>query len=139
VFTLLRFFLPRAYQALLSSLLWIQLQTILYAHDFHEYHGRINFTWPWTMQPMGGRQPRWARDMQLQSQYLITNIVMAACYWFGYLVLGMRGEYAEYTPTLEGGGDVGEGDGVRWDEALLKVANERNGQGTGTLIAEVPR
>jgi len=33
-------------------MLWVQLQVILYLHDFHEYHGRINLSWPWFMQPL---------------------------------------------------------------------------------------
>jgi hypothetical protein len=70
----------------------------MYAHGFHVYHGRINLSWPWTEQVAGGsRPPQWVLTLQLRIQYLIARVVMASCYWFGYLMLGMRGEYPEYT------------------------------------------
>lgn len=98
--------MPRAREALLSWLLFIQVQAILYAHDFRESHGRINCIWPWTRQPVGGRPPEWARYLQRQSEYLIAKVVMASCFWFGRIGLGMKGHYPEYTrPSQQKGGD----------------------------------
>ena len=97
LFYFLRAFL-QAREALLSFLLWVQLQTILYAHDFHEYHGHIDLCWPWTGQIGGGeRPPPWVYNLQLQIQYLIAKLVMGSCYWLGHLMLGMKGRYPEYT------------------------------------------
>ncbi|RYP14777.1 hypothetical protein DL765_006133 [Monosporascus sp. GIB2] len=88
---------------LLSVMLWIQLQSIYFAHDFHVYHGYVGVTWPWLALPFGSRPPQWAKRLQLQSTFLIARVVMAIAYWTGTLLLGMKGEYAEYTPS-DGGG-----------------------------------
>lgn len=88
---------PRVRDALLSWLLSVQQQAILYAHDFRESHGRINCIWPWTRQPVGGLPPEWARTLQRQSEHLIAEVVMASCYWVGRIALGMKGQYPEYT------------------------------------------
>ncbi|KAK4569859.1 hypothetical protein LTR86_002828 [Recurvomyces mirabilis] len=80
----------------------VQVQTMKYEYDFHEYHGRIPLTWLWTQQPAGGdRPPQWARDLQLRSYYLISTAVMGTCYWAGWLMLGMEGRYPEYTVSGE--------------------------------------
>lgn len=88
---------PSAREALLSWLLFVQVQAILYAHDFREFHGRINCIWPWTRQPVGGRPPQWALDLQRQTEYWIAEVVMVSCFWGGRIALGMRGQYPEYT------------------------------------------
>lgn len=95
-------FSPRLREALLSTVLRIQLQTILYAHDFREYHGYIPLTWPWIAQIAGGvRPPQWAQNLQTQTFYWIAGVVMATCYWLGRLVLGMKGRYPEYTVSQQ--------------------------------------
>ncbi|RYP45732.1 hypothetical protein DL768_007973 [Monosporascus sp. mg162] len=88
---------------LLSVMLWIQLQSIYFAHDFHMFHGYVGVTWPWFAVPFGSRPPLWAKRLQLQSTFLIARAVMTIAYWTGTLFLGMKGEYAEYTPS-DGGG-----------------------------------
>lgn len=71
---------------------------ILYAYGVYQYHGRVYFTWLWTERIAGGRRPpRCALDLQLRIQDLIARVVMAFCYWFGRLLLGMKGKYPEYT------------------------------------------
>lgn len=96
-------FLPSLRDRLLNLALWVQLQTIFFAHDFHVHHGYIPVTWPWIAQPFGGRPPAWAERLQVQSFYLIARVVMTWAYWFGILFLGMKGEYVEYTPSREHG------------------------------------
>ena len=83
---------------LLSLMLWIQLQTIFLAHNFHMDHGYVQVTWPWIAQPFGGQPPVWAEKLEIASLYFIARVVMTAAYWTGTLLLGMKGEYAEYTP-----------------------------------------
>ena len=34
----------------------------------------------------------------LRSQVVISCVVQTTCYWTGRLLLGMKGQYAEYTP-----------------------------------------
>lgn len=92
-------FIPSWREQLLNPMLWMQLQTIYFSHDFHVYHGRIPVTWPWLAQPFGGRAPAWAEHLQLQSLYIISRVVMTSAYWFGRLFLGMKEEYREYTPS----------------------------------------
>jgi hypothetical protein len=94
---------PAWRNGLLSLMLWFQLQTVFYAHDFRVYHGYIHVTWPWIAQPFGSRPPVWAQRLQLQSMYVIARVVMATAYWTGTLFLGMRGEYVEYTPRRDNG------------------------------------
>lgn len=90
---------PRWREGLLSVMLWIQLQTIYTAHDFHVPYGYVPVTWPWIYQPFGGRAPGWARRLELRSLYLIAWVVMRTAYLIGTLLLGMKGEYSEYTPS----------------------------------------
>lgn len=90
--------IPSWRNKLLDLILWIQLQTIFFAHDFRLFHGLIPFTWPWITQPFGGRPPAWATRLQWQSGYIIAWAVMTLAYWAGTLVFGMKGEYIEYTP-----------------------------------------
>lgn len=89
---------------MLDVMLWIQVQTIFYAHDIHIFRGFIPFMWPWEYQPFGGRPPKWARQLQIGSIYFIARVVITASYWLGTLALGMQGKYAEYTPSS--GADV---------------------------------
>ena len=77
----------------------VQLQITMHSHGFHVYHGHINVVWPWVLQVAGGeRPPPWAITLQLRIRNLISLVVMGSCYWVGYLILGMKGQYPEYTP-----------------------------------------
>lgn len=98
--------IPRWRNNMLNAILWVQLQTIFYAHNVHVYRGFIPFMWPWEYQPFGGRPPQWARRLQIGSIYFIARMVITASYWLGRLVLGMQGRYAEYTPSNRFDGDV---------------------------------
>lgn len=84
---------------LLDAMLWFQLHAIFAAHDFHIYHGRIPITWLWMYQPFGGDPPEWAKKFNVRSMYVISKVVMKGAYWTGRLLMGMKGEYAEYTPV----------------------------------------
>lgn len=95
LFTLLPFWR----NALLGLILHVQLRTIFAYHGVHLYHGYIPVTWPWIAQPFGGRPPAWAQRAQLQSVYLIARVVMTISYAIGVSLLGMRGQYDEYTPN----------------------------------------
>lgn len=90
--------MPSWRNKLLDLILWIQLQTIFFAHDFRLFHGRIPFTWPWVAQPFGGTPPAWATRLDWRSGHIIAWAVMTLTYWAGTLFLGMKGEYVEYTP-----------------------------------------
>jgi hypothetical protein len=90
---------PSWRNALLSLMLWIQLQAIFLAHGFHVYHGCVPVTWLWILQPFDGRPPLWARRLQTRS--FIAKAVMTTTYWAGTLLLGMKGNYAEYTPNRD--------------------------------------
>jgi hypothetical protein len=92
---------PSWRNALLSLMLWIQLQAIFLAHDFHVYHSYVPMTWPWITQPFGGRPPVWAKRLQMRSVYFIAKAVMTTAYWAGTLFLGMKGKYIEYTPSRD--------------------------------------
>jgi hypothetical protein len=93
--------MPLWRNALLRFMLWIQLQVIFLAHDFHVYHDYVPVIWPWILQPFGGQPPDWARQLQMQSFYVIAKAVMTTAYWTGRLFLGMKGEYVEYTPSRD--------------------------------------
>lgn len=90
---------PSWREKLLEMMLWMQLEIIWFAHDFHVYHGYIHLTWPWMMQPFGGTAPDWVKRLQLRIMYFIAWMVMAVVYRVGTLFLGMKGEYTEYSPT----------------------------------------
>ncbi|KAH0535920.1 hypothetical protein FGG08_007179 [Glutinoglossum americanum] len=92
-------FLPAARQWLVAMMLWVQLRMIFFAHDYWVYHGQLNVKWWWKSQPFGHpNPPKWASELQYWSQHAISRVVMATCYWVGKLLLGMKGEYEEYTP-----------------------------------------
>lgn len=100
-FALLSFF-PSWREKVLDAMLWIQLQTIFYAHDLHLYHGQIPFVklamfpWIWPDRP-----PPWAERLQIRSMCVISRVVMTCTYWFGRIMLGMMGEYKDYSPRHE--------------------------------------
>lgn len=98
LFAILAVVLPTWRERLLDKMLWMQLQAIFFAHDFHMYYGYVPVTWPWIAQPFGGQPPAWATRLQVQSFYIIAKVVMTWAYWVGILFLGMKGEYVEYTP-----------------------------------------
>ena len=89
---------PSLRNKLLNLMLRAQIKTIFFAHDFHTSHGYVPVTWPWIMRPFGGRPPPWAERLQLRSLLFIAWMVMAINYWISTLLLGMKGEYVEYTP-----------------------------------------
>lgn len=95
-------FLPSWKSGMLDAMLWIQLQSIFHAHDFHLYHGHIPFI-IWAMFPWiwPNRPAPWVQRLQLRSLCIISRLVMTSSYWVGRLLLGMRGEYAEYSPKIE--------------------------------------
>ena len=95
--------LPRWRELFLSGILWVQIQAMFYAHDFHLYHGHVPLARPWTAQPIGGRAPMWAYRAQAWSMRAISRVVMAACYWGGWLFCGIRGAYEVYTPQPRDG------------------------------------
>ena len=101
LFAILAALAPSWRERLLDLMLWIQLQAIFVAHDTYLYHGRIPFTWPWLM--TWSRPPDWAKSWQAKSFYVIAWVVMAVIYWAGTLLLGMKGEYVEYTPGKDRG------------------------------------
>ncbi|GIZ45074.1 hypothetical protein CKM354_000825800 [Cercospora kikuchii] len=92
----------RLQEWLLEAMLRVQLQTIYYAHDYHIFHGRIPFdmffVWPLTPEV-----PR-ATQLAFRSRFWVSKIVMSSCYWVGRILLGMRGEYEEYTPECRAQG-----------------------------------
>lgn len=90
---------PSAREGLLSRLLRVQRQLTLYAHDYHESHGRIPFSrmWFWVY------PPPWTWRLEYISMMWISSAVGMACYWFGGLALGMSALYPEYTPVVEEG------------------------------------
>lgn len=97
LFGLLALLLPRLRERLLSGMLWVQIQAMFYAHDFHVFHGYVLVIRPWTAQPFGGHAPPWAYKAQLWSMQMVSWVVMVACYWGGRLFCGMSGEYDVYT------------------------------------------
>ena len=99
LFMLLAWMWPAGRKRLLTFLLWVQLQTIFYDHDFYPYHGQIDVSWPWTARPFGGRPPKRVGDFRWKSQEVISTVVLTSCYWIGRLMLGMKGEYPQYTPA----------------------------------------
>ena len=80
---------------------------MLYADGFYEYHGRIDLTWIyWYQLFAGGRAPEYIYNLQKRIMVLISRVVMASCYWFGRLILGMKGRYPQYTPRPGIGGAI---------------------------------
>ncbi|PPJ55008.1 hypothetical protein CBER1_05632 [Cercospora berteroae] len=79
----------RLQEWLLEAMLRVQLQTIYCAHDYHIFHGRIPFDMFFV--------PR-ATELAFRSRFWVSKIVMSSCYWVGRILLGMKGEYEEYTP-----------------------------------------
>lgn len=92
---------PTIRQRLLEAMVWIQLESICYAHDFHLDHGTVAFTWFWLIQPWPDNPPRWVWELEWKSTRLISWLVMTTCYWVGRLLLGMQGEYPQYTPDAK--------------------------------------
>lgn len=96
-------FVPSWKARMLNVMLWTQLQTIFYAHDFHLYHGHIPLVSLWMCwQIWPDRPPRWVERLTLRSLQVTSRVVMTSAYWIG-LFLGMKGEYEEYTPRGEHG------------------------------------
>ena len=82
---------------LLAACLWVQLRVMYYANDYWTYQGRLPITVFWDGWPFGPHAPLWAQRLQWNSMLLFSRVVLAACFWVGTLVLGMKPEYAEYT------------------------------------------
>lgn len=84
---------------LLDYMLAIQLDMIYYHHDFRLYHGSIMFQLPWMLLSWGqSKPPRWTLVANIWSIFFFSKVVMISNYAFGRLLLGMKGEYSEYTP-----------------------------------------
>jgi hypothetical protein len=91
---------PNSQDWLISTLLWVQLQMMYCAHDFWELHGKIDAPGWWLrLHPVTNRAPNWTHTIKWWSYTPISKAVHIACYWMGRLFLGMKGEYAEYTPA----------------------------------------
>lgn len=88
--------IPALRPRLIDRALWIQLQAIYWKHDFRVSHGEIPFAYPWVMWPFGSA-PDWATEAQIRSRWWISSIVMSSAYWTGRLLLGMKGEYPQYS------------------------------------------
>lgn len=101
LFAILAAVAPVRRERLLDLMLWVQLQSIFVAHDTYLYHGFIPFTWPWLL--TWSRPPDWAKRWQTESCYVISRVVMAVVSWAGRLLLGMKGEYVNYTPGRDRG------------------------------------
>jgi hypothetical protein len=86
-------------------------------HDFYARHGSIDAPYMWRLtHPFHWESPpQWTFDVLRWSYTPIAKAVQGTCYWAGRLLLGMKSEYAEYTPVT---GDAGE-DG---DSALTRLA-----------------
>jgi len=71
-----------------------------FAHDYQVYHGRINALYLWHLNhPFNfEREPNWVFSVQFWSVRVISAATQMTCYWLGRLFLGMKAEYAEYTP-----------------------------------------
>jgi len=103
LFTMLMWW-PAAQRWLIARLLWVQLQAMHYSHDYSAYHGQLNVTswWNWIHRWDWSRPPRWLVRFQFDSQTVFSSVVQTACYWAGRSLLGMKGQYAEYTPQRPG-------------------------------------
>lgn len=93
-------FSPAAQRLMIAKLLWIQLQMMYFAHDFWMHHGSVNapYWWYLTHRYSFDRPPQWVFDVEWWSIGVISRTTQRACYWLGRLFLGMKAEYAEYTP-----------------------------------------
>ena len=102
---------PQTQRHFIAKLLWIEIQMMRYTHDFYVVHGWINapYLW-WLAHPWEEcREPQWTYDITWWSCAAISRVVQGICYWVGNLLLGMKGEYREYTPTR----CMTEGEGLR--------------------------
>lgn len=89
---------PNIQRWVLSVMLWVQLQMMCCTHDFWQSHGKINAPYLWEMlHPFELRPPDWTTRTMWWSQNAISKGVQHACYWIGRLLLGLKGEYPEYT------------------------------------------
>jgi len=97
-------FSPAAQRFMIDRLLRVQLQMMYFAHDFGIDHGGIHFPFIWWITHpyrLLERPPNWVYDVEWRSIFIISKATQGACYWFGRLFLGMKAEYAEYTPQLQ--------------------------------------
>ncbi|SMR52622.1 unnamed protein product [Zymoseptoria tritici ST99CH_3D1] len=93
--------IPGVKNWLLDRALGVQLEMIYYRHDFHVRHGSIWFQLPWLLLSWGHEEPPlWTEKAYVWSLIVFSGVVMGTTYWFGRLVLGMKGEYAEYSPRV---------------------------------------
>ena len=92
---------PPGYRWLLQQALWVQFQAIDYAHGYFTLHGALPVArvWRW-FHPFDNRFPDWVWETQWYSQLMISRIVECGCFWIGKVV-GIRGQYPEYTPQYD--------------------------------------
>jgi hypothetical protein len=83
---------------LIAKLLWIQIRMIYYSHDFWSYEGQISISWLWDGWYFPALAPQWVRTLEWKSGDIFSRMVLRMCSWIGRYLLGMRGEYDEYTP-----------------------------------------
>ena len=92
---------PQIRVKLLALVLWIQIQTIFFTHDFHTSHGTIPLYLIWLLTSFS-RPPEWAQQLELQIELVIARVAMTTTYWIGTIFLGIKGEYLDYTPRDSG-------------------------------------
>jgi hypothetical protein len=107
---------PQAQRNLTAKLLWVQVQMMRSRHDLYVRHGSVNAPYIWSLtHPLDwDTPPQWTFDILWRSYTPISKAVQGACYWAGRLLLGMKAEYAEYTPVT----DHGRGDDDAVKESL---------------------
>ncbi|KAF2791450.1 hypothetical protein K505DRAFT_389112 [Melanomma pulvis-pyrius CBS 109.77] len=114
---------PSSQDWLISALLWVQLQMMHCTHDFWGLHGSIDAPGWWlSLHPVTTRAPDWTHKIKWWSYTPISKVVQNGCYWVGRLFLGMKGEYAEYTPSTRSQRREGSGLSSRG----LKKTNARD-------------
>ncbi len=82
-----------AQKGLVRAVLYVQVRAVFYKNDCWPYQGKIWIDWYWWT------TPRWVLYFQAWTTVLISRGTLAALYWVGRLVLGIRESYEEYTPV----------------------------------------
>ena len=79
-------------------MLWVQLQTMKYAHGHLTFHGQVPFIavlrfFNFLEKRPSDRAIRWQR----KSLIFFAKVVQGGCFWLGKGI-GIQGQYPEYTP-----------------------------------------
>jgi hypothetical protein len=95
-----------ARQRLISSMLWVQIQSMNHAHKYYAWHGKLQITncfWWLTFWWMGiwVRDPPVLRRIEWYSADWLSRLTQGTCFWAGKFLLGMKGQYPEYTPRRD--------------------------------------